>query len=111
MKILIHIVVTAFALLLAAHFVPGIVVSSFYTALVAAVILGILNVLVKPVLFVLTFPITLLTFGLFSFVLNAVLFWFAASILDGFAVSGFIPALIGSIVVSVISTVAHTVLG
>ena len=110
MFIIIRVLVTALALLLAAYLVPGITVSGLYIAIIAAIILGLLNVLVRPVLILLTLPVTILTLGLFIFVINALLFWFAASFLEGFEVSGFLPALIGSIVVSVISVVGNKLL-
>ena len=107
MKILARIIITAFALLLVARFVPGITVDGLYPALIAALILGILNVIVRPILVILTFPITIVTLGLFIFVINAFLFLFVASFVDGFAVSGFWTALFGSIVVSVISSIVN----
>ena len=109
-NLIIRVVVTALALILAANIVPGIAISSFAIALVAAIVLGILNVLVKPVLFILTLPITILTLGLFTFVVNALVFWLAAYFVTGFTVAGFVPALLGSLIVSVVSTVAHKVL-
>lgn len=109
MKFVIQILVVAGALLLSAYIIPGIEVSSIYIALIAAFILGLLNLVVRPILFVLTLPITLITFGLFAFVLNALIFMFAASFIDGFEVDGFIPALLGSLVVSIASTLAHKI--
>ena len=109
MKFVIQILVVAGALLLSAYVIPGIEVSSIYIALIAAFILGLLNLVVRPILFVLTLPITLITFGLFAFVLNALIFMFAASFIDGFEVDGFIPALLGSLVVSIASTLAHKI--
>lgn len=102
--LIIRILVTAFSLVLVAEIIPGISVDSATSALLAALVIGILNVLVRPILVFLTLPITLLTLGLFIFVINAFLFLAAASLIDGFAVSGFIPALIGSLIVSAIST-------
>lgn len=101
-KILLRILATAIALLLIAQFVPGIEVASFYTAVIVAVIWGILGLTVKPLLTILTLPITLLTFGLFSFIINALLFWFMASFIDGFNVDGFIPALLGSFILTIV---------
>lgn len=109
MKFVIQILIVAGALLLCAYIIPGIEVSSIYIALVAAFILGLLNLVVRPILFVLTLPITLITFGLFAFVLNALIFMFAASFIDGFEVDGFIPALLGSLVVSIASTLGHKI--
>ncbi len=107
MKIIYRVLVTSLALLLVANYIPGITIDGLYTAVVAAVVLGLLNLIVKPVLVVLTLPVTIITLGLFMFVINATLFWFAASFIDGFSVTGFLPALIGSLCVSVISSFAH----
>ncbi len=108
-NIALKVLITAGALLLVARFVPGITVDSFTIAIVAALVLGVLNLTVKPVLLILTLPITLITFGLFSFVLNAFMFALAAYILPGFTVAGFIPALIGSFVVTVVTTALYRV--
>ena len=104
MKIILKILITAVALLVAAYVIPGITVASVYIAIVAAVVLGLLHLIVKPILFILTLPINILTLGLFSFILNALLFWFAASFVEGFSVAGFIPALLGSLLVAIISS-------
>lgn len=109
MKILIRICVTAFALMTVAYIVPGIAVSNIYVALIAAVVLGFLNSIVRPLLIVFTLPATILTLGLFIFVINAALFYFAAYLIHGFTVSGFIPALVGSVLVAVISTVVNKI--
>ena len=106
-KILTRILITAFALLLVAELVPGITVTGIYPALIAAVFLGVLNGLVRPILVVLTLPVTLLTLGLFIFCINAFLFWFVASFVDGFSVSGFWTALLGSICVSIVSGIVN----
>jgi putative membrane protein len=110
MNILLKIVVGALALLGVAYLIPGVEVDSFYTAVIVSLILGLLNLIVRPILFVLTLPITILTLGLFIFVLNALIFWFAASFITGFTVVGFLPALVGSILVSLASTVANKLL-
>ena len=96
-------ILNAVALLIVAYVLPGITVASFGSALIAALVLGLLNMLVKPVLILLTLPITVITIGLFLLVLNALLFWFAGSILKGFAVNGFWWAMIGAILYSIIS--------
>lgn len=93
----------AVALLAVAYLLPGITVASFGAALIAALVLGLLNMLVKPVLVFLTLPITIVTLGLFLIVLNALLFWFAGSILKGFQVAGFWWALAGAVLYSLIS--------
>jgi len=106
-SILTRVLISALALILVAKFIPGITVTGLYPALIAALILGVLNVLVRPILVILTLPITLLTLGLFIFVINAAIFLFVASFVDGFSVDGFIPALLGSVIVSIISSVVN----
>lgn len=100
MKLMIRWLALAGALLLVAHLYPGVSVRSLMSALGAALVLGLLNTLVRPVLVLLTFPVTLLTVGLFLFVINALMFWAAASMLSGFEVRGFGAALIGSLIYS-----------
>lgn len=109
LKPTLKILLTAGAVFLVAQFVPGITVDSFVTAILAALVLGVFNLTVKPILAVLTLPITIVTFGLFIFVLNAILFGLAAWLLPGFAVAGFVPALIGSLIVSVVSTTLYRI--
>jgi len=96
-------ILNAVALLIVAYILPGISVASFGAALIAALVLGLLNTLVKPVLVLLTLPITVVTLGLFLLVLNALVFWFAGSILKGFQVAGFWWALGGAIIYSIVS--------
>jgi putative membrane protein len=100
MKIVIRWLLLAAALLLVANLYPGVQVSSFSSALVAALVLGLLNALLRPILVLLTLPVTVLTLGLFLFVINALMFYFAASLLSGFNVTGFVAALIGSLLYS-----------
>jgi putative membrane protein len=107
MKIIVKILLVTLTLLLVAKYIPGISVAGFYPALTAAIILSVLNVFVKPILFILTFPITVLTVGLFVLVINASLFWFAASFIDGFSVAGFWPAFFGSLIVTAVSTIGN----
>ncbi len=108
--ILVRVLVNALALVLAAYVIPGIVVENVYIAVIAATILGLLNITVRPLLFLLTLPITFITLGLFAFIVNAVVFLFAASFIDGFEVDGFLPALLGSIFVSLVSAVGNKML-
>ncbi len=103
MTLLLVWILNAIALLIVAYVLPGINVASFGAALIAALVLGLLNTLVKPVLILLTLPITVVTLGLFLLVLNALVFWFAGSILKGFQVAGFWWALGGAIVYSLVS--------
>ncbi len=100
MKLLARWFLLAAALLLVANVYPGVSVASFTSALIAALVLGLFNTLVRPLLVLLTLPVTLLTLGLFLFVINALMFWAAASVLDGFQVAGFWAALIGSLIYS-----------
>jgi len=92
----------AAALLAVAHLSPGVQVASFGSALIAAAVLGLFNTLLRPLLVLLTLPVTLLTLGLFLFVINAALFWAAAAVLDGFVVQGFGAALLGSLIYSLL---------
>jgi putative membrane protein len=104
MMLLLVWILNAVALLIVAYILPGITVSSLGSALIAALVLGLLNAVVKPVLVLLTLPLTVVTLGLFLFVLNALVFWLAGSILRGFQVDGFWWAVIGAIVYSIVST-------
>ncbi len=101
MKIIVRWLLLAAALLLVAQLYPGVVVASFGSALIAAFVLGLFNTLLRPILVLLTLPVTILTLGLFLFVINALMFYFAASVLQGFHVAGFVAALIGSLLYSV----------
>ena len=105
MKIVLRWLLLAAALLLVAHFYAGVQVVGFGTALIAALVIGLLNALLRPVLVLLTLPVTLLTLGLFLFVINALMFYAAASLLNGFGVTGFGAALIGSLLYSACSLV------
>jgi putative membrane protein len=101
MKLIVRWLLLAAALLLVAYLYPGVTVTSFTAAMIAAFVLGLLNTVVRPLLVLLTLPVTLLTLGLFLFVINALMFWAAAGVLDGFNVKGFTAALIGSLIYSV----------
>ena len=100
LKLLVRWLLLAAALLLVAYLYPGVSVTSFGTAMIAALVLGLLNTIVRPLLVLLTLPVTLITLGLFLFVINALMFWAAASVLDGFTVNGFVAALVGSLIYS-----------
>lgn len=100
MKIIVRWLLLAAALLLVAHLYSGVAVASFVSALAAAFVIGLLNTLVRPLLVLLTLPVTLVTLGLFLFVVNALMFWAAASLLPGLQVAGFGAALIGSVLYS-----------
>ena len=101
MKLISKWLLSAAALLLVAYLYSGVQVSSFTAAMVAAFVIGLFNIVLRPILVVLTLPVTLVTLGLFLFVINALMFWAAANVLDGFSVAGFTAALIGSLIYSV----------
>lgn len=103
MKLLLLWLINAISLLAVAYLMPSIDVSNFTTALIAALVLGLLNTVIRPVLILLTLPATMLTLGLFIFVINGLLFWFAGSFINGFVVHGFWAGFLGAIVYSVIS--------
>lgn len=105
-RMLIVWLINALALVALPYLVPGVSVASFGTALMAALVLGLVNTLIRPVLVVLTLPITLVTLGLFILVINGLLFWFVASFLKGFYVAGFWSAVVGAIVYALISWAA-----
>jgi len=102
-------IVSALSLLLVAYLIPGIEVSGIYIALIAALILGLVNAVIRPVLLLLTLPINVLTLGLFTFVINALMLWFVASFVEGFAVVGFSAALWGAVVLWLVGWVASAV--
>lgn len=105
MKLVLKWVLSAAALLVVAYLYGGVVVNSFTSALIAAAVIGLLNMVVRPVLVILTLPATLLTLGLFLFVINALMFWAASGMLNGFHVAGFWAALLGSLIYSALGVV------
>ena len=104
-KLLVKWGLSAVALMFLAYLLPGIVVKSFCSALLAAAVIALLNSIVRPILIVLTLPVTVVTLGLFLLVINALMFWLAGSMLSGFEVSSFWWALAGAIVYSLLSMV------
>lgn len=98
MRLLLRWLFSATALMLIAYYVPGITVANFYTALIAALVLGLINVLIRPIILVLTLPVNILTLGLFTLIINAVLFWAASGFIKGFSVAGFWPAFWGALI-------------
>ena len=110
MKIVVRWVLLAAALLLVAHLYQGVVVQNFGAAMIAALVIGLFNALLRPVLVLLTLPVTLVTLGLFLFVINALMFYFAAGVLAGFHVNGFVAALIGSLIYSLCGVVIEVAL-
>ena len=103
MRILLVWLVNALALIAVAYLMPSITVSSFTAALVAALILGLINAVVRPVLILLTLPVTVITLGLFILVINGLLFWLVGSFIEGFVVQGFWSGFVGAILFSIVS--------
>lgn len=110
MKLILKWLLSAVALLAVAYLYSGVVVTSFTGALIAAAVLGALNAVVRPILVLLTLPVTVVTLGLFLFVVNALMFWAAASLVSGLNVRGFAAALIGSLIYSVLQLAIEFVL-
>lgn len=103
MRLLLGWAINALCLLALPYLLPAVSIRGFTTALVVALVLGLLNTLIRPVLLLLTLPINLLTLGLFTFVINGLMFWLTARFVDGFAVAGFGWAVLGALVYSLIS--------
>lgn len=105
--LLIKWLVSALAFLALPYIVSGITVASFVTALILALIWGVVNITVKPVLLLLTLPINLVTFGIFTFIINGFLLWLLGGFVKGFEVHGFLAAVLGALVLSLVSSLAH----
>ena len=110
MKLILKWLLSAAALLAVAYLYSGVTVTSFTAALIAAAVLGLLNTIVRPILVLLTLPVTVVTLGLFLFVVNALMFWSAAGLVGGVAVAGFGAALIGSLIYSLLQLAIEFVL-
>ena len=110
MKTLVKFAITVLALVLTAQLVPGIEIISISAGIWAALILGLVNTFIKPLLTFFTFPLTILSFGLFLFFLNGLIFLLAANLVVGFEVTGILAAIIGSIVLSIINSLMSTVI-
>ena len=109
-NLIVHLVITALLLVLVSHFVPGIQVGGFGYALLAAFVLGIVNGIIRPLLILITLPATLLTLGLFLFVINALMLMLTGAIVPGFTVTGFVPAIYGGFLLALFNLVASSVL-
>ncbi|SRR5258706_8556652 len=107
-NLLIHWVLNALALYIVARILPGFHLSDFSSALVAAIIIGLVNALIRPILLLLTLPISILTLGLFALVINALMLLLASAISPGFKIDGFWWAFLGSILLSLVSTILHS---
>jgi len=103
--------ITMLGLFLASSLVPGVAINGTGTFILAAILLGLVNAVVRPIAFLMTLPITMLTLGLFLFVINAAMFGLVAAMLEGFSVAGFWAAIFGSIIVSITATIASWYIG
>lgn len=102
-ELLLRWLLNALALMAIAKFIPGIHVDTFYHALIAALILGLVNALIRPILIVMTLPVNVITLGMFTFVINALMILLASTMVKGFSVAGFVPAFLGAIALWLIS--------
>ena len=109
MGFIIKILLTAVAAVVAAYLLPGVTIDSFLTALIVALILSILNTFIKPILVILTIPITIVTLGLFLLVINAILVMVTDYFVDGFAVSGWLTAILFSLIVSLVTYILNAI--
>jgi putative membrane protein len=111
MRLLLHWVLSALTLLLVAHFVPGFYVSGFGSALIAALVIGLINATLGLLLKIVTFPLSVVTLGIFIFVINALMLKMAAGVVPGFEVHGFLPAFVGAILIFLLNMIWHYLLG
>jgi len=110
MKLILRWLINALAILAIAYYLPGVGVTGIYAALIAALVLGIINALIRPILIILTLPVNLLTLGLFTLVINALLFWFASTIVKGFIVNDFKSAFFGALIMWLVSWLTNWLL-
>lgn len=110
MKLLLRLLINSAVLLLLPSFISGIEVSGFYIAFITAVIMGLINISIRPLVKLLTLPISIITLGIFALVINALFFWFVSSFIQGFSVNGFWPAFWGALVMSVTSWLTNWLL-
>ncbi|SDR70932.1 putative membrane protein [Gillisia sp. Hel1_33_143] len=111
MKFILRILLTAVAVILLSQFLPGVSVAGYGTAIIVAIVLALLNLIVKPILVLFTLPVTIITLGLFLLVINAVIILLADGFITGFAVDGFWVALIFSLLLSLFQSVLYSLLG
>ncbi|MEG2102031.1 MULTISPECIES: phage holin family protein [Flavobacterium] len=111
MKLLLRLLITAALVLLIANFLTGVHVASFTTAIIVAVVLGLLNLFIKPILVILTLPVTVVTLGLFLLVINAVIILLCTNIVGGFAVDSLWTALLFSVILSILQSITYKIVG
>lgn len=107
MGIVLRLIILTLGVFVAAYVAPGINVEGYWPAIKAAILLGVINTFIKPVIIILTLPITVLTMGLFTVIINALILWFVGSVIAGFHVAGFLTALLGAVIISLISAVLN----
>ncbi len=107
MKILLRLLINALTLLAITQILEGFVVEGFYFAVIAAIVIGLINAVIRPLIIFLTLPINILTLGLFTFVINALIIWFVSTFIEGFAISGFGVALLAAIILWAVSTITN----
>jgi len=105
MQAIINLVLSALAVIISAYILPGVKVDNFLTAIVVAIVLGIINAIIKPILVILTLPINIVTLGLFTFVINGIVILLVSAIVPGFRVDGFVWAILFSLVLSIVNGV------
>ncbi len=110
MYLLLRLLLNAAALLLVAYLVPGFEVSGFGSAIIVAIVIGLVNAVIRPIILFFTLPITILTLGLFTLVINAILLWGVAGILEGFEIAGFTSALTGAVILWLVSIITSFIL-
>lgn len=108
MKIIIRLLLNAIAVFFLAHVLNGVQVDNYVTALIVAIVLSVLNLLVKPLLVILTLPITIITLGLFLLIINAIIIFLADQLIDGFSVSSLWTAILFSILLSILQSLLHS---
>ena len=110
MRLILQLLLTAVAVIILANILPGVSVDSFWTALIVAIVLGVLNLIVRPLLVLFTLPVTILTLGLFLLVINAIIIFIADGLISGFDVSGWLMAIVFSLLLSLLQSILHGLL-
>lgn len=111
MNIIIRILVTAMLVMIIAYFMPGVTVDGFMTAIFVAIVLGLLNIFVKPILILFTLPVTIITLGLFLLVVNAVIIMLCSELVSGFNIGSFLTAFLFSLVLSILQSITYSLTG
>lgn len=110
MKFIINTLISAVSIIVTSYIISGIQVANFTTAVIAALVLGVINFFIRPLMILITLPVNIMTLGLFTFIINALMLGLTAAVVDGFTITGPLSAIIGSLLISVVSTVLSVVL-